>query len=63
MQADLLEAQFLAACADVRAEMRERRLEICPVLDRLTNALVTMPDAQVVDIVDELMDDLFRLAA
>ncbi|WP_326718721.1 hypothetical protein OHT59_03815 [Streptomyces sp. NBC_00243] len=53
-----MEDAFIAAA---RAEQAEHfHAEICGVLNRMPPPLLDSPDAEVIDAVDNLMDDLFR---
>ncbi|WP_405922883.1 hypothetical protein [Streptomyces sp. NBC_00035] len=53
-----MEDAFIAAA---RAEQAEHfHAEICGVLNRMPPPLLDGPDAEVIDAVDNLMDDLFR---
>jgi len=60
MQAEQLESDFLAACTAVVARTGERVLDICSVLNQLATDFVGASDAEVIDMIDQLMDDLFR---
>ncbi|GAA0547463.1 hypothetical protein GCM10009546_06920 [Actinomadura livida] len=57
-----MKAEFIAATI---AEQHHTSgpAEICAVLNRLPPTLLTAPDAQVIDQVDALMDDLYRQGA
>ena len=61
MPRERIQAAFLAAAAALRSETGDPVLEICAVLDRLpSSAVLGVADAELIDHVDAVMDELFR---